>query len=267
MNSLAKRIAELEAQGRAAVVVTVVEAKGSTPRAPGAKMLVFADGRIEGTIGGGRIEHVAIETATALGPSDPPRLAEHHLTQELGMCCGGSITLFFEPLVQAPPLIIFGAGHVGRALTKMAHQAGFAVFVADEREEWLVESELTDAHHLHDDLNDPALPWSDHAYVMITTHDHALDQRLVERALKKPHGWLGLIGSRRKAELTKKRLAQKGFQADEIARVRCPVGLAIGAETPAEIAISILGELVGHRRGRWANAPHTALETKTAGAV
>lgn len=247
--SLHRRIAELEAEGVAAAVVTVVRVTGSTPRNEGARMIVHADGSIEGTIGGGRVEQEAIEAARAAIADETPRFLEMKLTQELGMCCGGQVALFVEVIERAPRLLVFGAGHVGLALCRAASEAGFSVFVADERAELLTKERFPGAHGLHDDLEDPRLPFSPRTFVMVTTHDHALDQRLVEKSLKKPHRWLGLIGSRRKALLTRQRLEQKGFSAEEIASVRCPVGLAIGAETPAEIAVSILSELVAVRRG------------------
>jgi xanthine dehydrogenase accessory factor len=246
--SIFARIAEIESSGGRAALVTVVRATGSTPREPGARMLVHPDGAIEGTIGGGRIEQAAIEEARAAIQDLRPRYVEHKLTQELGMCCGGSIALFVEPIVGAPRLIVFGAGHVATALVRMAAQAGFVVHVADEREELLNAVRLPEARALHPDLDDPALPWSEGTFVMVTTHDHALDQQLVEKALKKPFRWLGLIGSRRKAHLTQERLRAKGFGEDQIAKVRSPVGIAIGAETPEEIAVSILGEMIARRR-------------------
>jgi xanthine dehydrogenase accessory factor len=131
----------------------------------------------------------------------------------------------------------------------MAAAAGFVVHVADEREELLNATRLAEARALHDNLDDPALPYAHDTFVMVTTHDHALDQKLVEKILKQPHRWLGLIGSRRKAELTRQRLEHKGFNEADIARVRSPVGVAIGAETPEEIAVSILAELIAERRG------------------
>lgn len=256
--NLFAQIAALEAAGERAVLVTVVKATGSTPRAPGARMLVLADGTTLGTVGGGRIEHEAVAVAQDVFRSGEARLIEHALTQSLGMCCGGSMTLFLEPIGGAPKLIIFGAGHVGAALCKIALATGFVVHVADERDELLTQGRLPQAV-LHPDLDDPALPFGPNTFVMVTTHDHALDQQLVEKALKKDFGWLGLIGSRRKAELTRERLSSKGFSAERIARVRSPVGLAIGAETPEEIAVSILAELVAVRRGA---VPLAALEHK-----
>jgi xanthine dehydrogenase accessory factor len=247
--SILKRIAEIEESGQSAAIVTVVKSSGSTPREPGARMIVHPDRTIEGTVGGGRVEEKAIEAALEALGDERPRFLEYALTQELGMCCGGSTALFVEVIKRAPRLIIYGAGHVGTALAKMAAHAGFIVHIADEREELLNAERLPEARALHNDLEDAALPFSPSVYVMVTTHDHALDQKLVERVLKKPHHWLGLIGSKRKAELTRQRLEHKGFDGKAIRSVRSPVGLAIGAETPEEIAVSILGELIADRRG------------------
>ncbi|MFO0726978.1 MAG: xanthine dehydrogenase accessory protein XdhC [Myxococcota bacterium] len=252
MRTIFQRLAELEASGARAALVSVVKTSGSTPRAVGSRMIVFADGRIEGTVGGGRLEHEAIATAQKVIASGEPKLIELLLTQELGMCCGGQVSVFIEPIVARPTLIIFGAGHVGQALAALAQTAGFSVHVVDERPEQANPERFPAPIVLHDDLRDPAIPFSAGAFVMVTTHDHGLDQQLVERALRAPHHWLGLIGSRRKAELTRQRLDAKGFAAEEIARLRCPVGLAIGAETPEEIAVSILAELIWVRRGKTA---------------
>src|SRR5262245_11479378 len=133
--SILSRIAELEESGRPAVMVTVVRASGSTPREPGARMIVFPDRSIEGTIGGGKIEEAAIEEAMAAFGDGRPRFLDFTLTAQLGMCCGGATSLFIEVIGRAPRLLIFGAGHVGGALSRMAVAAGFVVHVADEREE------------------------------------------------------------------------------------------------------------------------------------
>lgn len=260
------RIAELEREGRRAAVVTVVRTVGSTPRAIGARMLVFADGRIEGSIGGGRIEHSAIDAALEVLERGEAQLLEFKLTQELGMCCGGQATVFIEPLGRNPILIVFGAGHVGAALARSGAAAGFSVHVADERTELLEPARFPGDVRRYEILDDPALPFGPDTYVMITTHDHGLDQQLVERCLRRPHRWLGVIGSRRKATLTRKRLLHRGFEPQLVDSLRIPVGLAIGAETPEEIAVSILAELIAVRRGAGLGAgldpSAPALETK-----
>lgn len=250
------RVGELERLGARAALVTVVRTSGSTPRASGARMIVHADGTLEGTVGGGRVEQEAAEIAQDVLSLGVPRYLELKLTQELGMCCGGQVALFIEPINRAPTLVVYGAGHVGLATAAAAQALGFQVHVVDERVELLTAARFPEATR-HSDLEAPEIPLTDEAFVLVTTHDHALDQRLVERVLGRPHRWLGLIGSRRKAELTRQRLEAKGFGPEQITRVRCPVGVAIGAETPAEIAVSIVGELVAVRRG-----VQPALETK-----
>jgi len=249
MNSLYERIAELESQDTKAAIVTVVRVSGSTPRAPGARMIVFEDGSIESTIGGGKIEFEAIQMAQHAIQEQRTNYFEFALTNELGMCCGGKMSIFIEPLCIAPRLLIFGAGHVGTALCRMAAQAGFIVHVADERENLLRVERLAEARQLHDDYKDTSFPFGTDCFIMIATHDHALDQRLLEYCLPQEFQWIGVIGSRRKAKLTRERLAHKEFSEDLIARVRIPVGLSIQAETPEEIAVSILSELVAIRRG------------------
>lgn len=258
MSSMFERIAALTKGGASAVVVTVVRTSGSTPRSAGAKMLVHPDGTIEGTIGGGRIEHEMIALAEEVLHAGAPRLVERQLTAELGMCCGGSVAVFLEPLIAAPPLLIFGAGHVGMALCAAASQAHFAVHVIDERASMITGDRFADATALHDLYDDADLPFAPNAFVLVATHDHALDQQLLEKALRRQHRWVGVIGSRRKAELTRQRLAHKGFDEALIRSVRCPIGLAIGAETPQEIAVSVLAELIAVRRGATIapSAPH-----------
>ena len=248
MTSLLSRIADLNESGAKAAVVTVVRVSGSTPRAPGARMIVHHDGSIEGTIGGGKIEHRAIEAAQNAIQEQRTQYLDFSLTNELGMCCGGKMGLFVEPLRISPRLIIFGAGHVATALCRIAAHSGFVVHVVDERPELLQVERLAEARQLHDDNQSKDLPFGSDCYIMITTHDHALDQRLLERCLKESFQWIGVIGSRRKAELTRERLAHKNFDPELIKRVRIPVGLAIAAETPEEIAVSIMSELIGVRR-------------------
>ena len=264
--SLLGRIAELEQQGAEAAVVTVVRTSGSTPRSLGAKMIVHGDGRIEGTIGGGQLEYRAIELALETLEGGSAQYAELELTKELGMCCGGTASLFIEPLVTHPHLIVFGAGHVGEALARSATAAGFRVTAVDERESILREANLPANCARVDLLDDPELPFGDGTFVMIATHDHALDQRLVERCLRQPVRWLGVIGSRRKAELMRQRLNHRGFEDRDVSRVRCPVGLAIGAETAEEIAVAIVAELIAVRRAALTSPTSPQLETKVRGA-
>ena len=231
-------------------MVTVVGVMGSAPRASGARMLVYEDGAIVGTVGGGAWEHrLAQEAALAIAEARPRRVAVH-LTRDLGMCCGGAMEGFIEPLQLREQLVIYGAGHVGAATAKLASQLQFEVTVLDERPEWLNIERFPEAS-LH--LKDPrraldGLPFGPLAYHLVVTHDHGLDQDLIEALLPRPMAWLGLIGSRAKVSRFFLRLRAAGMDEALITRLSAPVGLDIGAETPEEIAVSICAELVRVRR-------------------
>lgn len=237
-------------EGRPAALVTVVGVDGSAPRSSGARMLVYADGAIVGTVGGGAWEHRLVrEALDALGEGRPRRVTVH-LTRDLGMCCGGAMDGFIEPLQLREQLVIYGAGHVGAATARLAHQLDFEVIVVDDRPEWLNIERFPNSQ-LH--LKDPrrmldGLPRGPQAYHLVVTHDHGLDQDLVEALLPQPLAWLGLIGSRAKVSRFFLRLRAGGMDPALFDRLSAPVGLDIGAETPDEIAVSICAELVRVRR-------------------
>jgi xanthine dehydrogenase accessory factor len=240
-------------QRQPAVLVTVIGVKGSTPRKPGAKMLVLAQGRLVGTIGGGALEHTLVEQAVSLFGRDEPVLVERHLTHELGMCCGGSVTVLLEPQSYAPRLYLFGAGHVSAPVAQVASLAGFDVTVIDERDDLATAERFpTVQQRLVEpplDVVDDLPMDADHTYVVVITHDHSLDEAIAARLLRRPWRYFGIIGSARKREMFKKRLGASGFEPELLDRMRTPVGLEIEAETPGEIAVSIVAELVAVRRG------------------
>lgn len=245
------QIAALVAEGRPFVLATVIESAGSTPQKPGSKMVVLGDGSLRGTVGGGAIEFQIIDAARALLEApEQTRIIETHLTHELGMCCGGRMKVFLEKHGAPARLTVFGAGHVARELAALAARVGFRVTVVDARPEWATAERFPDCEVL---LEDPA----DHArkreggpqdYFCVTTHDHPLDQAVVEALLNKPSAYLGVIGSRRKAERFRMRLKAAGAEDAALDRIRSPMGVAIGALTPEEIAVSIVAELVQVRR-------------------
>lgn len=257
-----ERLLEISRGAAPAALCTVVATRGSTPRKIGASMVVVADGsplgRIEGTVGGGAVEHAVRAEALLAIAETRPRSIDYALTAELGMCCGGQMTIFIEPLRDRPPCIVFGAGHVGQALAEMAHTAGFAVTIADPRAELLRRERFSHEIRLvdgYDEEDFDDLGFGPDAFVIIVTHDHPTDQALAERVLRRPWRYAALVGSRRKAELTRQRCLAKGLPTERVAALRSPAGLAIAAETPEEIAVSIVAQMVACRRG--ADHDHT----------
>jgi len=215
-------------------------------------MLVYEDGRLVGTVGGGRIEFELIKIAMEAIETGRARRFSAHLSRDLGMRCGGAMEAFIEPLERAEDLVIYGAGHVGRATARMACALGFRVQVVDDRVDQL--ELLEDQPGLLKTESDPlrildSLPRHGRAYHLILTHSHQLDQDLLERLLPVDLAWLGMIGSRPKLSKFFIRLRAAGVDPELFSRVSSPVGLDIGAETPEEIACSIAAELVRVRRG------------------
>lgn len=239
-------LAALVAEGRRFVLCTVVAAAGSAPQRPGARLAFLGEGAFVGTVGGGAFERRVQEEAARLLTSGGTKLLELHLVRDLGMCCGGSMTVFLESIDAPPRLFVFGAGHVARPLAALAAEVAFAVTVIDEREEWLDPQRFPRATRV---LEDPAAFARRHqgdarACYAILTHDHALDVETALGLSGKPRRWLGLIGSARKALVARERLAARGVAAGELEALRSPMGLPIGARTPEEIAVSVVAELV-----------------------
>jgi xanthine dehydrogenase accessory factor len=258
-------IVERRRLGLPCVLATVVRTAGSTPRKRAARMLVDASG-IVGTIGGGRIENEVVQACRALlaeGHGALARVVRFHLTHELGMCCGGEMEVFVEPIVPEAALVVFGAGHVARALVPLAKSVGFSPIVVDEPteagDEFATHERFPDAARIVDsfDARDWAdLPLDENAYAVVVTRDHAIDQRLMESLIDKKLAYLGLIGSRRKIAVFRDRLAHKGVDVSDFAeRVHAPIGLSIGAETPEEIAVAIVAELIAVRAARRGTTP------------
>ena len=237
--------------GTPAALVTITGIAGSTPRSGGTRMLVYETGEIVGTVGGGAFEYKVIEQAQSAIKEGRPRRYAVHLTTDLGMCCGGAMEAYIDPLEAQLDLVIYGAGHVGLATAQMAQQAGFRITLVDSRPEFVDIETLPDQTVFLE--SDPVsimdqLPWGSSAYHLIVTHDHALDQAIVEHALPRPCGWLGMIGSRAKVAKFFIRLRAAGVDEALFEKLSAPVGLNIGAESPEEIAVSIVAELIRVRR-------------------
>jgi len=243
--------ADAAKSGTPAALVTIIGVAGSTPRSGGSRMLVYGNDQIVGTVGGGEFEHrVRAEALLAIQSGQPRRYAVH-LTRDLGMCCGGAMEAYIEPLQTQDHLIIYGAGHVGAATAALASAVDFKVQVVDDRDELLTAERFPPGTELC--LQDPRraldkVAWGSNSYHLIVTHNHQLDQDLLEQILPRPVAWLGMIGSRAKVAKFFVRLEAGGTDPTLFKKVCAPVGLDIGAETPEEIAISILAEIVRVRR-------------------
>jgi len=241
------------------VMISVVESRGSTPREIGARCFVTPGGRLEGTIGGGTLEEEArLEGATLLrrvteaeaAGTPPPQAHTRNFTlgDLLGQCCGGRVRLLFEPVIPPQRLLIFGAGHVGRALARVLAESRLRVSVIDPRESFAdprrfpPEVEVTAGDPL---ALIPELVLDEaRTHLVVMTHSHCLDQRILEQLLRRPFRFLGLIGSRAKWAKFRRELAEGGIPAATLDRVHCPVGLPLGDKRPAEVAVSIAAEIL-----------------------
>jgi xanthine dehydrogenase accessory factor len=248
----------LAGSGRGALA-TVVRTTGSTPQRAGARLLLRPDDSLVGTVGGGALEHAVIEALREARRTGESQLLERDLGYDLGMCCGGRMEIFIEPIEAAPRLWLFGAGHVAQPTAALARTVGFEVTVVDERETLNSPDRFPDCQR---ELREPTALLAESAlgdrdWVLIVTHDHRLDEEILERAVQRRPRFIGLLGSQRKTFRLLQRISVKlgGPDALGLDRVYAPVGLEIGALGPAEIAVSIVAELVALRRGR-AGAPH-----------
>ena len=248
---------EALANGETVALVTIVRAQGSTPQRVGAKMLVYADGRTIGTIGGGCYEHDAFGKARDAIASSRPSLVKYELSddfaEENGLICGGQMEVYIEPLTADPRLYIVGAGHVGWHLGRLAHEVGFRIHILDDREKFANAERFPDATEvIVDDIAEwlAAATFPSGSYVAIITRGHQHDLSALRALVGRDLRYLGMIGSRAKVARVYDALAAEGVEPDRLARVRAPIGLDIGAVTPAEIAVSILAEMIAVRHGR-----------------
>lgn len=232
------------------VLATVAAVRGSVPRAAGAKALIFSDGRILGTIGGGKFESLAVSDALAALGSREPMLKTYPLHENsedsFGAICGGEVTVLMEPQLPREAIVIVGAGHCGRALCKLARECGWHVTVLDDRVELL---NLCEAHvKLQSTGPDfiAAHAWRFDEALVLVNRNYVLDREALAAALAHPgFGYLGMIGSQRKVRMVYDELRQSGVSDEALATVHAPVGLEIGADSPMEIAVSILAEIMG----------------------
>jgi xanthine dehydrogenase accessory factor len=250
MREVAAALVELLDRGGRGALATVTRASGSTPQQPGARLLLRPDGSTVGTVGGGAIERVVLDALRACMRDGKATVVVRDLGRDLGMCCGGRMEVFVEPIESIPRLFIFGAGHVAAPTATLARSVGFAVTIIDDREELNTEARFAGCARL---LAEPQealeqIELTERDWVLVVTHDHRLDEEALEACAWLPHRYIGMIGSRRKvARVLERIVARRGVPP--LDRVYAPVGVAIGAVSPEEIAVSIVAELVALRHG------------------
>jgi xanthine dehydrogenase accessory factor len=244
----------IEEQGRA-VLCVLVQTKGSTPRQSGSKMLVFPDGRISGTIGGGELEHRVVQEALQALEDGKPRLLSYKMTDpEQGDpgVCGGQLEVYLEPILPQKTVVVVGTGHVGKAVARLAKWLGFHLIVTDDRPEFAVPEVIPDADAYHTgtmaELID-SYQIHNQTHFVLTTRGVDVDTEGLPLILNTSAAYIGVIGSRRRWETTKKQLLEAGISTDQIDRIHSPIGLELNAETPEEIAVSIMAQIIMLMKG------------------
>lgn len=237
-----------------AAVATVVRTRGASPREAGAKMLVYPDGSIVGSVGGGEMELRVIAAAKDALRDGKPRYLDMTLSNEQRgdpMICGGEMEIFVEPLTLAPTLVLVGAGHIGAAVAQLAKLNGFRVVVLDDRAEFVTPENFPHAdERIAGDIAEKirAIDITPQTYVVLVTRAHTLDAALLGAVVEKDAAYIGMLGSERRVLTVKNLLKQKGVSEAALARVHAPIGIPIQAETPQEIAVSIMAEIIQVKR-------------------
>jgi xanthine dehydrogenase accessory factor len=253
--SINQYLAEAEINNQPVTLCTVVKSTGSTPRHAASKMLVYPDGHILGTVGGGELENRVRQEAMLALSDGKPRLLSYDMTDpsrgDVGLC-GGQVEVFVEPILSSPLVVIIGGGHVGKAVAHLAKWLGFRVAVSDDRPEFCTSDANPDGDVF---FNCPLfelplhLTIDKHTSLILTTRGSQVDVAGLPALLRTPAGYIGIIGSRRRWSETCKQLQVVGITNEQLKRIHSPIGLGIGAETPEEIAVSIMAEVLMLRNG------------------
>ena len=261
-------------RGEEVALVTIVAATGSTPQRVGAKMLVFSDGRTVGTIGGGCYENDAFwkarEAITARRPLNVKYELNDDFAQETGLVCGGQMEVFIEPVEASPDVYVFGAGHVGYWVAKMAHDVGFRVHVVDDREKFANAERFGEGidvvvENIPQWLGQHRLAAT--AYAVIVTRGHTHDLDTLRALTAHPLRYLGLIGSKAKVRRIFDELLGEGTSEESLTAVHAPIGLDIGAITPQEIGVSIVAQLIAAKHGKISEPNVAAVSMRWDGAL
>jgi xanthine dehydrogenase accessory factor len=253
--SVFQALVELETNNRPGALCLIVRSKGSTPRRSGSKMLVYPNGSIVGTVGGGELENRVVSEALAAIKDGRPRFLEYQMSDpERGDpgICGGQVEVFVDPVQVKPKVVIIGAGHVGKAVAHLAHWLGYWVIVNDDRPALCSPEMIPDADdYIVSTMAELSnqLEIGPNTYVILATRGSEVDINGLPALLDQPAAYIGVIGSQRRWAMTRKQLINNGITAEKIEKVRSPIGLELNAETPEEIAVSIMAEIIMLREG------------------
>jgi len=251
MEDIYRTLADIRTQGKQAALAIVVRTKGSTPRKTGAKMIVMKDGSILGTLGGGGLEKKVIEESLEALKGNTAKFTSFTLEGDLDMMCGGEIDVYIEPINQPENLVIFGAGHMTKALAPLMHALDFRVTVVDDNPIIPEMEQHADIEVLHvEDMDSYAEKLSPErtTHIVILTRGFSTDKAILERLIAKDFRYVGMVGSKKKISTIKEDLTSKGIEKEHFSKLSAPIGLDIGAETPGEIALSIAAEIISMRR-------------------
>lgn len=253
--NLLAELLQAQNEARPVVLATVVRARGSVPRRSGTKMLVYADGRISGTVGGGEMEARVIEESQIALADGKTRLLPYSLVDpnrgDPGVC-GGEVEVYLEPYPPPATLLIVGCGHVGKATASLAHWLGYRVAVSDDRPELASSEHIPEADIFLPGAFDEVVdrfPIQANTFVLLLTRNVGLDRDILPHLLQTPATYIGVIGSRRRWRKTQELLLASGVTEEQLERFHSPLGLELNAETPEEIAVSIMAEVIMMQRG------------------
>jgi xanthine dehydrogenase accessory factor len=248
-------IVRLRKLGQKCALATIVQVKGSIPSYESAKLLVREDGSMAGTIGGGCVEAEVWTVAREVIDTGKPRHLNFSLGQDAaydnGLICGGQLNIFVEPVIPQPRAFIFGGGHVSKSISKVANTAGFSTVIVDDREAFANAERFPEAEATYADEYEavfPKLEVNSSSYLVIVTRGHRDDMRVLRWAVTTPAKYIAMIGSKRKTISVVKELEKEGLPREAFEKIFAPMGLEIGAESPEEIAISVVAEMIAVRR-------------------
>ncbi|MFH1821332.1 MAG: XdhC family protein [Methanobacteriota archaeon] len=238
-------------EGATFAIVTIVKTEGSTPRKAGAKMIVLEDSSTFGTIGGDCVESGAVAEATEAIKEGKSKTFSAALEEEefggIGMKCGGMAEVYIEVIKPAPKLLIIGGGNIGSQLAKLGHNVGFSITVIDPA---AGKEDFPDFVKVIPEMVEKGVKIAGitpQTYIVVAT-GHKYDEAALKAVVDSGAAYIGMVGSKRKAAVTYRSLMDDGVSEDKVRMVHIPVGLDIGADTPEEIAVSIMAEIIKERR-------------------